>query len=405
MKSYSITGVMLLLFAVGSFADEKDLSAPSVSLRGFGSLGIACSSSDQINFIRDVRAEGPGRTRSCDTQMDSNLGIQLDASLSNQLQATFQSVFYHRADNSFKPEVTLANMNWNISENYNLRIGRMQSPVLLASEYRNTGFAQPWARPPREVYDIAFSYHIDGIELNRKFSPSNDWRLNLSIGAGSSGYAIPRFYESGTDDVDADFFYGALRSDFGNLRILTSYVRGDVSYSNPSLDDLYDTLTLFGSSKFAKKIAIDDKSFGVGGISAQYDDNNWLIQSEYAFRHSDTFLRDQLGAYLLVGKRMGAWMPYAVVGGKWSESSGIEKYAKTPLEKIALEQLHALDSRKIVSLGLSHNVTDKSVIKIQLDRLFYSDSAREAFRTSSRRETAIHGENTNMLSVVFDFIF
>jgi hypothetical protein len=76
-------------------ADEKDYS-----ITGFGTLGISHSDTRQADIVRDLSQEsGVGYTRQTDAGIDSNLGLQINRSFSDNFDAAIQVVSRKSADN------------------------------------------------------------------------------------------------------------------------------------------------------------------------------------------------------------------------------------------------------------------------------------------------------------------
>lgn len=335
-----------------------------LSLRGFGTVGASCYSSDTSDYLREERPSGPGRSRRCDPQIDTNMGLQLDANLTESVQITGQATSYHRADDTYTPELTLANLRWVINDKLNLRLGRMQLPIYFASEYRNVLFAQTWVRPPTEVYNLATAYSIDGLELNYNQSLS-DWEIRVSTGAAVS-YFDTTWSEAPQNTYEAKVHLGYLdlRLSKQSWQLKVSLLGGKLSWHQPQIDYLLSLLT----PQLAADLAMMDKRLIIASAGVRYENNDWLVQTEYLYRTIDSFYRDQHGIYLLIGHRFGGWMPYGIFSKRWSESQGKENHAT--LFEAALA--HAIvngtyGDHNSVALGLSRQLGEKAVIKYQVN--------------------------------------
>ncbi|MFM9912291.1 MAG: hypothetical protein ACKVN9_02010 [Methylophilaceae bacterium] len=385
------TGLCLtLMFVPAARALDND-GESRLSFRGFGTLGIACFSAKGYDYEREERPDGPGKSRTCDAKLGSTLGVQVDATLSENVQATLQATSYHRADDSFTPEVTLANLSWNLGDGVGIRAGRMQWPMFLASEYRNVLFAQPWVRPPVEMYNRASAYSIDGIELN-KHTNFGDWAAEFYGGVAHSGFDIARV--DGTDDTDqlsTNFAYLNARFKRGDWQFNGGLMGGNVSYANPQLNAALSLL----STNLAKELENEDKSLFFLTLGTRYENDLWLLQSEFMYRSNDSLYRDQYAAYLMAGRNFGKWMPYTILSRGWSESQGKEDKATTPFEHNLAKTLvnFTKKDRTSFSLGLSHTLSEKAILKLQAEWIKPDGG------------TVVPGALEHMLTINLDFIF
>ncbi len=362
MKNFVIClSLCVTLFPVTTLAIDL-LANGRLSLRGFGTVGVSCYSSDTLDFLREERPDGPGKNRRCDHQIDSNVGLQVDANLTDSVQITGQATSYHRADDTYTPELTLANLRWVINDKLNLRLGRMQLPIYFSSEYRNVLYAQTWVRPPTEVYNLATAYSIDGLELNYNQMLS-DWELRVSTGVAES-----RFDTTWSDaphntyEAKVHLGYLDLRLSKQSWQFKASLLGGKLSWHQPQVDYLLSLL----NPQLASDLMMIDKRLIIASGGVRYENNDWLIQTEYLYRTIDSFYRDQHGIYLLMGHRFGKWMPYSIFSKRWSESQGKENHA-TLLDAALAQAIvnGTYDDHNSVALGLSRQLGEKAIIKYQ----------------------------------------
>jgi hypothetical protein len=393
------------------------LQGDHIAVRGFGTAGVACFSSEATLFTRDERPDGPGYDSDCDARLDSLLGLQLDASLGDQFEATLQATSYFRADGGFAPELTLANVRWLPSESLAVRLGRMQSAMFLVTEYRNIHYLQPWVRPPGEVYQLVTTYLHDGVEVTH-FRRLGDWGLGMHAGLAHADYEVPPGYERhGTDTAEARFGYlGAeLRRDAWLMKI--GYTRGKASYSTAEIDALLDALRGYGQLlgqpglvRLADDLSLDDKDVAIFAAGLRYEDDRWLFLAEYGFRRLDSFYRDTEGAYVSVGRRFGEWMPYATAARRWSSPSGVKNAVPAglaPLDAYVDGLLASTNAdRTTLALGLSRRLGEHASLKFQVDWIRPdADSTApfgitvDAYRNSGERDSE------RLMSLNLDFVF
>lgn len=63
-----------------------------------------------------------------------------------------QVIAKQRYDENYTPTVEWAYLQYAVTESLDVRAGRVVLPVFITSEYRKVGYANPWVRPPQEVY-------------------------------------------------------------------------------------------------------------------------------------------------------------------------------------------------------------------------------------------------------------
>jgi len=111
---------------------------------------------------------------------DTMLGLQISKPLSERTSATLQTIA--RGDNDFHVETSLAFISHALTENTDLRAGRLRIPFFYYSEFLDVGYAYNWVRPTADVYAIPFNDY-DGIDLTHRFSMGNtDAQLQINSG-------------------------------------------------------------------------------------------------------------------------------------------------------------------------------------------------------------------------------
>ena len=95
---------VIMALARPAFADEMASFAPSpaIEFKGFGTLGVARSDSNDSQFVRDLsQPDGLGRHWSGKT--DTMLGLQANLALGPRTGAVVQGLVRYRYDGSWRP--------------------------------------------------------------------------------------------------------------------------------------------------------------------------------------------------------------------------------------------------------------------------------------------------------------
>ena len=339
-------------------------------LSGFGTLGVSCFDNEYADFRKDDIPKGPGRSNDCTAKLDSKLGVQLDLGLSDELEAALQVTAIHNADDNFIPQVTLANLRWQASDDLNFRFGRMQNPNFLYSEYRNVSYAQPWARPPGEVYNVLPTFLHDGVEALYLYQ-YDDWLLEFHMGIAQSDFKYPVSNSSDKLDVDIQTSYLNVTARKGAWTFKAGVAPSRSDASSATVDALLASLRAAGETALANDLEIKDSPYTLYSAGVQYDDANWLISAEIATRPTEGFVYHPTAAYLSVAKRIGLWTPYvtlAVLNG--TQDDAYNTLAPSDPLYASVEQLlsstHDVE-RKSLSLGVARELGEQSTLKVQVD--------------------------------------
>lgn len=105
-------------------ADEpstaEGAALPAVSLHGFGTLGVSCFTTREMDFAYNTLPNGP--IWRCDAGLDSRLGVQMDVQPVDALTASLQVVTQREVHSTFLLQVQLASVRWQVNEAWWLRL-------------------------------------------------------------------------------------------------------------------------------------------------------------------------------------------------------------------------------------------------------------------------------------------
>ncbi len=249
MKYFLRLLVLLGPYIIGIAPAFAELSYGPFSLSAFGTFGGALLSSDDASYVQGTQPSGPGLNHQFDLGLDSRLGAQLNVSLTPSTLITVQSVVERLSNNEFLPRLTQANIRQEIGENFAIRIGRMQSPAFLASDYRLANFSNPWVRTPGEVYNLFPLIHLDSADFTIRHDTELG-TLGLNAGYGWVDYPFPITTNGntlntagagtvGTANVSVnDLFFTNLKLDNGPWRFKISWLHARSSINVPDLNQL-----------------------------------------------------------------------------------------------------------------------------------------------------------------------
>jgi len=402
--------ILLMLAQAAAFAapppDSGDADAPAeppaFTLRGFGTVGIAHSSESRADFIStDFQKHGTGYTRSWSAEVDSRIGVQMDAALMKNLNGVVQVVSEQQSDGSYRPRVEWANVKYDFTPDLSARVGRFVLSPFMASDNRKVGYSYVWVRPPVEVYTMMPMTRTNGIELLSRSRFGNATN-NLEIGFGGGKDNLqqgPIKWNDGWGILDT--------LDYGKLSFHAAYVRTRLTIH--AYDPVFDAYRLFGAAgeAIADKYDVDDKPSSLLTLGASYDPGKWFAMAEWGKIQSDSLLGKRQAWQMTGGFRYGKVTPYLTYSRATVQSSGTADglpYPQAAALNAALNQfLFAAPEQRTVSLGMRTEVSRNVAFKIQLDRSRVGSSSVGTLVNTQSDFTP--GGTYHVISATLDFLF
>lgn len=256
----------------------------------------------------------------------SKSGVQFNFRIFDEWNAVAQLV--SKGVNTYQIEAEWAYLNWQVSDSLQFKFGRQRAPFYMLSEFLDVGYALPWTIAPLEMYNLTTST-VDGVSstYSTRVGPTNfQW---LVYAGSSQGEAKEQdaSYESneaiGTNlvmEIDTWLFrvgYSVARleasAESGGLA--DQFIQG-VSGAVNELGPLYGVVPNFSYDP-------DDQVFDARYISAgfTYDSGNLLVMGEIAnLRLEDSYQPAGDSGYIMVGYRIGKWMPHITFAKSQTDS-------------------------------------------------------------------------------------
>jgi hypothetical protein len=390
------------------------LAAPTQALEthfgGFGTANLSCFGNGDADYVINAQPEGPGRTRHCDTGLDSLLGVQIDTALNEQVEFGLQGVADRNVGRNFTPEVTVAQVRWHVSDSTTLRLGRMATASLLHAEDRQVRYAMPWVRPPLEVYNLMPQYIHDGLDFIHE-GEWGSWRTEWQGGLTHADFDMPLSNQSDTYALESNtaFLHLALRQAGTEYKL--GYAYGQATISNATMDQLFNQMrsALPEGNALVDDLAVQDSPSHFLVVGFKREQGDWLLMSEIAYRSLRGLIRDQYGAYVTLGRRYGDWMPYATLARRWTSGPESDSRALGPFKAPVDELLAAsrFDTTS-VSLGLSRDLGKQATLKLQADWIKPDEQSWGLFTNHAYGMADpgyLNPRHTWLFSMGVDFIF
>ncbi|QDQ27755.1 hypothetical protein FNU76_16140 [Chitinimonas arctica] len=373
----------LLVLALHGLA-HADEPTTAWKFSGFGTLGLTQHNSDHASY-RSNAQQANGIANEWSLKNDTVLGVQTRYQASDTVDFTLQLLSRHGPRNNFDPQVDWAYMAWHVTPSLNLRAGRFIAPVLMASDYRNVNYSNPWIRPPLEVYGLLTLNNVDGIDaiyrgslgkLTYALQPFLG-QFKLPLGAGRSiHYHRMRGINSSLQAEDWMFRLAYMKSDhslvdeFGiPYRVLRSQIAapacGLAGRPGPGCETVYP-----GYAAVAQALDVEHKRSNVLAVGGSYDDGDWVVQGEFVRRMAGSVVASGQSWYVGAGRRIGEWMPYAVLARHWADT---QQYVLKPAAAYAGRPdrvvRNSSTDQSSISIGLRRELGRNLAIKGQIDWL------------------------------------
>ena len=387
-------------------------SSPSIfSFSGFGTAGEVYSSQDKADFTNSVfQPNGAGYTRRWSPEVDSLLGAQLSANIAPKLSVVLQVIAEQNYNGTYTPHVEWANLKYQFTPDFSVRIGRAELPTFLFSDTRKVGYTYPWVRPPIEVYGLlpitasdgaGFSYRLNVGDFTNT-TQGSDVQSNTPQ-ADNRGSAIAR-----------DSLNFSNTSEYKSLTFRVSYQHARLSID--SLDGFLDTFRMFGPQgiAIADKYNSENKPVATEVVGASYDPGHWFVISEWGHTRFNSFLGEDTGWYGSGGFRAGHFTPYVTYAHESAASNSAPGLTLTALPpalagfasglNAALNSiLQAIPDQSTVSLGVRWDCAKNVDLKAQFDHTRLgadSDGTLINIQPGFRP-----GGTVNLFSATVDFVF
>ena len=417
MTKHACTIRRTLLAALAALAlPAVAQSFPSVSFSGYGTLGVVHSNNDQADYLVDAfKPNGPGHTRDLSWDVDSRVALQATAHLTPGLTGVVQVIVQQRHDDRYKPVLEWANLRYQVTPELSVRLGREVLPVFMATDTRRVGYANPWVRPPVEVYSLVPVTFIDGgdVTFRHPLGAGNN-TIQLTVGRSESDFP-------GSSNVNAGTAEGrkivSLVNTFevGSLTVRASY--GEAKLTIDAYRQPFSAFALFGPPGVAivERYVPIDRRVTFTGLGATYDPGPWFVTGEYARFNTRSIVGDRAAWYASGGMRFGAFTPYATFARIDAKSNmsdpGLPVAAyPAPLQPTAVAlnaglnaQLNALPRQNTLSAGVRWDFMRNAAFKLQYDHVKLDS---ESFGTFGNRQPGFSpGGTVRLVSATLDFVF
>ncbi|WP_347986241.1 hypothetical protein [Methylomonas sp. AM2-LC] len=352
---------------------------------------------------------------------DTMMGLQAGAYLTDQIDATVQFVIKDRVNQTLNENLAWAFLRWKPNQDVTLRTGRLGFDIYMLSDYRNVSFAYLWERPPVEFYGPLLFQNFDGIDGSWKTHIADGF-LTAKVFAGTTTKSIPPpFANSGPSLLClGPITGGKLTFETESLRLSSgfAYMSFDKNFaitsslssalSDPNLQTAWNNANLY-----ADQVNQLGKSITFFALGASYDANDWVVQSELGYLHSNwAGFRDLPSGYFSLGRHFANLTPYVLFS--MARSAGSASHVVPPeIQGDAINQLYTNTqlfmrgspvNQKTVSLGVRWDVLANMAVKVQWDYTQIASNA-DSLWINANNLSSVPATNVNLLSASINWAF
>ena len=363
-------------------------SGENLRVSGFGTIGLVRGSDDELGYRQSVFNEAYFGGE-WEHKPHMLFGLQLDAQISDKLDATVQMVAKDRPNNSVKNSIQWAFLRYQVNSDLTIRAGRMGTDTYMLSAYNNVGFAYLWAQPPMEFYGPLGLEHFDGFDVNyvTRF-PDGDLHFKFYFGQSKQDSAS----QAGDFTLELDPMFGLnLTWESEHWIHRASFSRSRFSAPIKSFAPLVDPLSSIppflwqDAAALADELDATNRFMNYFSLGTNYDEGPWDIQGEVGYIDSNyqAVLPDTITAYLSVGYRLDPVTVYGIAAMAKntedtldvpSEPSGgtdpllvsLEQAVRSVTESAGIDQ-HSL------KVGLRWDLSPDVALKLQWDRIWIDE--------------------------------
>lgn len=373
-----------------------DMSA--LTVHGFGTFGLARSSSDQVEFVRDLSQPG-GAGRHWSAKIDSVFGLQANLRLSERIDGVAQAVSRYRHDGSFRPELTWGFLRFDPNPNWSLRAGRLGTEFYMLADSRLVGYSYLTVRPPNDYFGTLPFSHIDGID-GQATMPMAGGLVRGKLFAGVTREKAPladRLWDLNGSRMTG----GYLDYQSGSWQWRAGYSEIQFKHELP-IADLLTPLRTAGAGGAADALSVIGKQSRFYSAGAVYDSGPLRVELMLnRTRQESAIFEHSRAGYLIGGYRLGQVTPFA--GYSWAKSSTKHLATGIPILDSVVADTMAdshLDQHTTF-VGARWDFRRNMALKAQLDVIRGSPQSVFPYRW----EKAGWNGRTNILSLALDFVF
>lgn len=365
------------------------------TVQGFGTLGAVRTTSDDVEFVRDL-SQPRGATTNWDAGVDSVFGLQVDWRVSDDLHVVAQGISRYRYDRSFHPDLAWAFIKYDPVPNLSLRAGRLGTEFFMLADSRWVGYSFLTVRPPGDFFWYLPFYAIHGADAALSVPVGEDV-LRGKVFYGRSTGKIPLADQQWEID-GSPMVGGYLEYQSGPWQVRGSYANIKFEHDLPISEVIQPVIGRGLTAPEAAFLKARDTRTHYYSLGVVYDQGPW--QAQLMLNHIEQgsqALESSDGGYLQVGYRVGDITPYL------GYSRVRSKVRNNPLNPVAAYVMSDSHSAQWTAYGgMRWDVARNTALKLQWDSIHGDPTSLFPYRRDDR---AHWSGRMDVFSVALDFVF
>lgn len=394
-------------------ARADDPAPPRLAVSGFGTLGAVTTDSKDVWYTR-WGVNFPGDSDP-DFSPDTVIGLQASMGLGAHGDVTLQAIASEDGRERQDPRVTLAFYRHILAPELSLRVGRLRAPFFMLSDSLYVNYANPWVRPPVEVYGLNPFNDFDGIDLTYH-AHLGPFQAEFQPYFGTARVAFPNGHAKldQTLGLNVAFTRGFFSLHLGHGEADLTLERGD-----PQFLGIARLLNAVRQGAVVRDLSGEEGRTTFDSIGVQWDDGTWQFVGEYAKRWANRYVVTAHGWYLSLGRRFGAVTPYVSfarqnLDRQFAEArlppglrvpiGGGQTMLATDLWDVFLGSRN--NAQRSITLGARWDVLPQAALKFELNHARPDDNSWGSyFPRNNPLTTRVGGRTLNTFSVSVDMSF
>jgi hypothetical protein len=387
---------------------------PDVDVSGFGTAGFAITDTSKATFVRS-QEQPVGVDESGDVGLDSLLAVQATVHLSDMFSATGQAMVRRLFTSGFALDVPVFFAKADLTHDLAVRVGRIQLPVFMSSDYRQVGYSNTWVRPPIEVYGMIPFDSNDGADLlyrttlgpvdiaAQTFYGRTDSTVTNTAQTLASPSGAPA---STTVTIQARRNWGVnLSLTLGPLTLRAGRNQSSFTSISDSTNQFIAAINAAGFPALANRLNPTNVPFEFTDYGFSFDGTHVTLQGEIVKETIGGFVPSADGEYLLAGYRIHKFTPYAMFARQKVTSARTDNTipqvgALIPLAQGVNQLINSVGGdQHTTSLGLRWDLHESMDLKLQVDRVSPQGNGLFIFV-----KPGFHGP-VDVATLTLDFVF
>ena len=307
----------------------------NVLINGFVTGAYQVTDQDNTSYNGEAHEGGIASNGSA---LGTRFGLNVTAKLNDRVTLASQ-MFAERAD-GYEVQLDWAFIGTKLSDNFDLRMGRIKFPGGLYGEYVDVGYAYPWIQAPQEFY-------------------SEDIGASQAVHKSFSGASLLTEFSSGDMTYSANLFAGEVAEE----TVLRTGLKGITLTAN--WDDKVTVQAGANSSKMHAEAfmpTMDKEQHEIVQAGFKVDMSNVLVIGEWADVDMGNFaFGESETSYLLLGYHFGKFLPHVTV-------STLEKGQDAMIGVMGTRTIGPFE-QTATTVGLRWDYADQAAVKFEVSNI------------------------------------